>query len=210
MGAPMSTWNWHEVSLRPGKRQGCGKRQWVWGPGLLLGASLLALGCASAGPFGHAQLYTPLDVEESATQGSVPFDPSAARRKPETWKGRRVAAFGVITDIAKSNDAGTQRVLLSMRGLQPRNLCDGPDDETCRVTVTEKEFAQLWAVIPEGKVVPVRTPKDRLQPGSLLRVVGNLEPAPNDTDPPTVNADFARHWPLQMYVTTSARQSMRR
>lgn len=170
----------------------------------------VVVGCASAGPFGFAQMYTPLDVEDEATDGSVPFDPSATRRKPDTWRGRKVVAFGVVTDVVKSDQPGTQRVLLSVRGLQPRNLCDGPDDQTCRVTVTDTEFAKLWAVIPSAALEPQRTPPDPVQPGSLLRVVGKLQPSNNHVDPAQVDASFARHWPLQMYVTTSARESMRR
>lgn len=166
--------------------------------------------CSSPGPFGFAQLYSPLDVEEQATSGSVPFDPSAARRKPDAWRNRLVAAFGVVLETTKSQNPEATRVLLSVRGLQPRNLCDGPDDETCRVTVTDTEFAKLWAEIPLAKVAPQRNPPDRVQPGSLLRVVGKLEPAPDAAEPPLVHADFARHWPSQMYVTTSARESMRR
>lgn len=170
----------------------------------------MAVGCSSPGPFGFAQLYTPLDVEEDATGGSVPFDPSAARRKPDTWRNRVVATFGVVTEVTKSDVPDSQRVLLSVRGLQPRNLCDGPDDATCRVTVTDTEFAKLWAVVPNSVVVPKRSPPDRLQPGSLLRVVGKLQPAPNESDAPSIDVSFARHWPLQMYVTTAARESMRR
>jgi hypothetical protein len=170
----------------------------------------VVVGCSSPGPFGFAQLYTPLDVEDEATDGTVPFDPSAAGRKPEAWKNRLVVAFGVVTDVTKSDVPDTQRVLLSVRGLQPRNLCDGPDDQTCRVTVTDTEFAKLWAVIPNSAVVPKRSPPDPVQPGSLLRVVGKLQPANNDGEEASVNASFARHWPLQMYVTTSARESMRR
>jgi hypothetical protein len=168
------------------------------------------VGCSSPGPFGFAQLYTPLDIEHDATDGSVPFDPSAVRRKPDAWKNRLVVAFGVVEDVGTSDTPESTRVLLSVRGLQPRNLCDGPDDQTCRVTVTDTEFAKLWAQIPNASLVPKRTPPDPVQPGSLLRVVGKLAPASNDVDPPLVNASFARHWPLQMYVTTSARESMRR
>lgn len=143
-------------------------------------------------------------------EGSVPFDPSAARRKPEAWRGRRVAAFGVVVEVTKGDSDGTQRVQLSMRGLQPRNLCDGPDEESCRVTVTDTEFAKFWAVVPLGELVPKRSPPDPIQPGSLLRVIGQLELGPNEAEPPTVRATFARHWPLKTYVTTGSRESMRR
>lgn len=178
----------------------CGSAAWLG----------IAVGCSSPGPFGFAQLYTPLDVEAEATDGSVPFDPSGARRKPDAWRNRLVVAFGVVVDTTRSDVPDTQRVLLSVRGLQPRNLCDGPDDGSCRVTVTDTEFAKLWAVIPNAAVVPQRTPPDPVQPGSLLRVVGKLQPAPADAESASLNVSFARHWPLQMYVTTAARESMRR
>lgn len=181
---------------------------------LLRAAAVLLLGscagCSTPGPYGHSQVYSPLDAEEEATRGSVPFDPSAARRKPDVWRGRRVSTFGVVVQVNAGPTSGSSKALLSMRGLQPRNLCDGPDDESCRVTVTETEFAQVWAVIPVASVIPTATPPHPLQPGSLLRVVGKLEPANNDVDPPTIAVDLARHWPLQNYVTTGARESMRR
>lgn len=167
-------------------------------------------GCSTPGPYGHSQVYSPLDAEEEATRGSVPFDPSAVRRKPDVWRGRRVATFGVVVEVNAGPVPGTSKVLLSMRGLQPRNLCDGPDDESCRVTVTETEFSQLWAVVPLARVIPSTQPPHPLQPGSLLRVVGKVEPSSNDVDPPTISAELVRHWPLQNYVTTGARESMRR
>lgn len=166
--------------------------------------------CSTPGPYGYARVYSPLDAEEQATQGSVPLDPSAARRKPEAWRGRLVATFGVVTEVSPGTTADTRKVLLSMRGLQPRNLCDGPDDQTCRVTVTETEFAQVLAVLPTAALIPKSNPPDPVQPGSLLRVVGKLELAAVEGDPPTIHVNLARHWPMQTYVTTRARDSMRR
>jgi hypothetical protein len=172
---------------------------------------LLTLGaCSSPGPYGYAQLYSPLDAEEAATKDSVPYDPSAARRKPDTWKGRLVSTFGVVTEVKAGPDDGTRRVSLSIRGLQPRNLCAGPDSDTCRVTVTDTEFSVLWAVVPLEAVKPVATPPDPIQRGSLLRVVGTFVPSKDASEPPTIDVRFARHWPYQTYVTTGARESMRR
>jgi hypothetical protein len=174
---------------------------------------VLSLGlasCSAPGPYGYAQVYSPLDSEEEATKGSVPFDPSAATRKPDVWRGRLVSTFGIVTEVTPGASPDTRKVLLSMRGLQPRNLCDGPDDETCRVTVTDTEFARLWAVLPNAALVPKTTPPDPVQPGSLLRVVGKLEVSNVVSEPPTIHVTLARHWPLQTYVTTRARESMRR
>lgn len=172
---------------------------------------LLTLGaCSSPGPYGYAQLYSPLDAEEAATEDSVPYDPSAARRKPDTWKGRLVSTFGVVTEVQSGPNDGTRRVRLSMRGLQPRNLCAGPDDDTCRVTVTETEFSVVWAVVPLEALQPVITPPNPVQRGSLLRVVGKFVPSKDASELPTIDVHFARHWPYQTYVTTGARESMRR
>lgn len=168
----------------------------------------LLAACSSPGVYGFAPMYSPLPAEDEATNGSVPFDPSAARRKPDAWRDRRVVAFGVVVESAEGETPGSRRVLLSMRGLQPRNLCDGPSDDTCRVTVTDTEFSKVWAELSSATVLPVRTPPDPIQPGSLLRVVGNLQPASDEL--PLIKANFARHWPFQMYVTTAARESMRR
>lgn len=172
---------------------------------------LLTLGaCSSPGPYGYAPLYSQLDAEEAATKDSVPYDPSAARRKPDTWKGRLVSTFGVVTEVHAGPNDATRRVLLSMRGLQPRNLCGGPDDDTCRVTVTETEFSVVWGLVPLEAVQPVTTPPDPIQRGSLLRVVGKFVPSKDASEAPTLDVRFARHWPFQTYVTTGARESMRR
>jgi len=52
---------------------------------------------------------------------------------------------------------------------------------------------------------------DRVEVGSLLRIVGKLElPEESSQQLPTVRATFHRHWPAQHYVTTAARKYMRR
>jgi len=173
-----------------------------------LSAALLLSGCGSAGPYGHSQLYSPLDEETKATNGSVDFDPVMAKRSPEQWKGKTVSLFGVV--LARSpGSSGNTEVKLSVRTLEPRNLCDSSDEDSCRVTVSDREYAVVHALLH------LATEDDigelSLGPQSLVRVVGALS---DDVDPsdgePIVVAKYYRHWPRGYYVTTAARSLMRR
>src|SRR5215475_11394696 len=84
-----------------------------------LAMALLLSACSSAGPYGHSQLYSPLDAEENATKGAVDFDPVMAKRSPEQWKGKTISLFGVV--LARSpGSSGNTEAKLSVRTLEPR------------------------------------------------------------------------------------------
>lgn len=165
-------------------------------------------GCAGAGPWGAARDYSPLDAEAEASEGAKTFDPVMLGRFFKDWVGKPVSVFGVVEDF-KTDAGGEADLLLSVRVLQDRNLCQSAAEDTCKVTVSENEFATLNArvnLLPEELSGPVR-----LQRGSLLRVIG---PVAKATHPKTgnyvINAAYHRHWPTQYYVTTAAREFMLR
>jgi hypothetical protein len=169
-------------------------------------ASLSA--CGSAGPWGMSRKYTPLDAEVEAAHGAKDFDPVMLERFFETWAGKPVSVFGVVQEL--SVDAGGQAdLLLSVRGLQERNLCQSADESSCRVTVSDAEFAVVNArvnLLPEEK-----SGEHRLLRGALVRVIGPVAKAPHPQTGNTVLlGSYHRHWPAQYYVTTADREYMLR
>lgn len=186
-------------------------RAWLSVVALVVCAS--GVGCAGPGPYGYAQVYTPLDAESEAAHGSIPFDPSAVRRKAKQWKGRLVTAFAVVEQI-QPQKGNPQRLelVVTLRTLQARNLCQDADDASCRVTVSQQSFGVLRVFLTKDQVVPKGGEHpDVIQRGSLLRVIGTVTPPEQETDElPSIDATLVRHWPLQTYVTTAQRESMRR
>jgi hypothetical protein len=170
--------------------------------------SLTLGGCAGAGPWGAARNYEPLDAEASASEGAKTFDPVMLGRFFKDWVGKPVSVFGVVEDF-QADASGQADLLLSVRVLQDRNLCQSAAEDTCKVTVSENEFATLNTrinLLPEELSGPVR-----LQRGSLLRVIGPLAKAPHPkTGNYVINGAYHRHWPTQHYVTTAAREFMLR
>jgi hypothetical protein len=176
---------------------------------LLAPALLVALpSCASAGPYGHSQVYAPLGAEEAAVRGAVEYDPVMAKRSPDQWKGKTASLFGVVLSRTPGA-AGNAELKLSVRTLEPRNLCDSTDDDSCRVTVSDREHAVVHARLH------LTTEDDlgerSIGPRSLVRIVGTLT---DDVDPadgePVLKATYYRHWPRGFYVTTADRGMMRR
>jgi hypothetical protein len=170
-------------------------------------AVLLLTACSSAGPYGHSQIYSPLDEEESAAQGAADFDPVMAKRSPEKWKGKTVSLFGVV--VARTpGTGGNAEVKLSVRTLEPRNLCDSSDEDTCRVTVSDREHAVVHALLHLATEDDIG--EHSLGPQSLVRIVGTLSDAVDPADgEPILLAKYYRHWPRGFYVTTAARALMR-
>jgi hypothetical protein len=176
--------------------------------GLLLFLALLGLGCGSGGAYGYSRTYSPLGAEEAAAQGSEGYDPVMAHRLPDEWHKKQLNAFGVVLARSEGRD-GLTDLTLSLRRLAARNLCEAGDEDTCRVTVSDQELGRLHALVrlQQGDTVG----NERVQPRSLVRVVGKLEDQPNKEDGGDVLvASYYRHWPAAHYVTEQARSYMRR
>jgi hypothetical protein len=180
----------------------------------LLGPHLFALlatvalaGCHSAGPYGYSRVYAPLSDEEDAAEGAKDYDPVMIEREPATWKGQRLSVFGVVKQRGQA-PGGMAYLTLSVRTLATRNLCDQMDEDTCRVTVSDHEFAVLHAMVklhPEDDIG-----KDSVAAGSLVRVVGKLTEDVDKADgTPILRAGYYRHWPRNYYVTMADRDHMR-
>jgi hypothetical protein len=174
-------------------------RHWI------LALALLS-GCSSAGPYGYSRTYSPLDAEDDAAEGAKEYDPVMAERDKAEWRKSKVSVFGIVTKRAEG-EKGMAYVTLSVRTLEARNLCDELDEATCRVTVGEREFAVVHALL---KLEPSDDLGDKsLNRGSLVRVVGKLT---DEVDPedgtPVFKAEYYRHWPRNFFVTTASRPDM--
>jgi len=164
-------------------------------------------GCHSAGQYGYARVYAPLSDEEDAAEGAKEYDPVMLEREPANWRGQRVSVFGVVKQRSQA-PGGNAYLTLSVRTLATRNLCDQMDEDTCRVTVSDNEFAVLHATVnlrPDDALG-----KESLAAGSLVRVIGTLTDAVDKTDGMQVlKAGYYRHWPRNFYVTMADRDHMR-
>jgi len=175
------------------------------GHAFTLGAAAVLLGCSSPGPYGYARTYVPSDRENAAAVDARPLDLVMAQRRPDAWSAQPVSFYAVVSKV--QGKQGDRTVLtVSLRQLQKRNLCRAKAEDSCRVTVSEKVFGSL-----QVKLTLHPGSEEPIEPGSLLRVIGNIEMPPEGSDElPTVVATFYRHWPAQHYVTTAARKYMRR
>lgn len=169
--------------------------------------SLALLACHSAGPYGYARSYVPLSEEDDAAEGAKAYDPVMIERAPDTWRGQRVSIFGIVKQ-RKDAAGGNADLTLSVRTLATRNLCDEMDEDTCRVTVSDHEFAVVHAFAklrPEDALG-----KESLMPGSLVRVIGKLTDNVDKNDGGSIlQANYYRHWPRNFYVTMADRDHMK-
>jgi len=174
-------------------------------PLLALGFAVLS-GCSSAGPYGFSRTYSPLDAEEDAAEGAKEYDPVMAQRDKAEWKKNKISLFGIVNKRA-AGPGGTAYLTLSVRTLEIRNLCEELDEQTCRVTVGEREFAIVHALV---KLSPSDDIGEKsVNRGSLVRVLGKLT---DEVDPedgtPVLKGDYYRHWPRNFFVTTASRPDM--
>lgn len=170
--------------------------------------SFALLSCHSAGPYGHSKVYAKAGSEDGAVGANKEYDPLLAERAPAKLKGRPFWLFGVVTNRG-SGPGGAAYVALSLRSLQQRNLCETEDEDSCRVTVSEREMGRVHALLALSAEDDMG--QDSVGLGSLLRVVGSVT---EDLDPndgtPILRASYYRHWPRGAFVTTKASSFMKR
>ena len=170
--------------------------------------ALAAAGCHNAGLYGHAPHYVDLDEEKSAAASAKEYDPVMVQRQPDRWRQGNVALFGVV-ETRGVGPGGQAKLKLGVRRLEPRNLCETEtDDDSCRVTVSDRDFGEVWVLASlrgEDDIGP-----QSVGPRSLLRVVGSLgqDVSANDGTP-VLHATYYRHWPAFYYVTRASARDMR-
>jgi hypothetical protein len=168
----------------------------------------LIVSCRSAGPYGHSKIYSPLGDEEHAVSGSPQYDGLLAERSFDKVKGKSTWLFGVVTNRG-SGPGGAAYVALSLRTLQQRNLCDSDDEDTCRVTVSDREMGRVHVLLSLSADDDLG--EHSVGIGSLVRIEGSVT---SDIDPtdgtPIIRVSYYRHWPRGFYVTTKASGAMKR
>ena len=127
---------------------------------------------------------------------------------PDDWRSKPSSFFGVVTSRGSGSGGGAY-LTLSVRRLEPRNVCENRNDEdTCRVTVSDHDFGTAHAIVslvPEDDVG-----EHSLGIGSLVRVVGTFGQDIDATDgAPILRATYYRHWPRYFYVTKASARTMR-
>lgn len=171
-------------------------------------AALLTVSCRSAGPYGHSKVYSPLGDEEHAIEGNQQYDSLLAERSFDKVKGKSVWLFGVVTNRG-SGPGGAAYIAVSLRTLQLRNLCDSDDEDTCRVTVSDREMGRVHVLVSLSADDDLG--EHSVGIGSLVRVVGAVT---SDIDPidgtPIIRVNYYRHWPRGFYVTTKAAGALKR
>lgn len=173
-----------------------------------LAFALVLAGCGGAGPYGHAPTYAPLADEEQAISGARELDPVMFQRQPEEWQKTPISLFGIVTRRAPGPSGATE-IVLSVRRLEPRNLCENMrDDDSCRVTVSDREFGMVHVLVtlrPEDEVG-----EKSVGTGSLVRIVGRTSGELDAKDGTSVlRATYYRHWPRYFFVTKAAAREMR-
>jgi hypothetical protein len=129
---------------------------------------------------------------------STPYD-ATVQRPGAGGVERRISLFGVV-DGRAAGPGGQALLKLRVRALEPANQCARPgDDDSCRVTVSDKDFGVVWSL------VELRADDDvgprAVAPRSLLRIVGTVGQDVSPADgAPVVHALWYRHWPGQEYV----------
>ena len=177
----------------------------TWGACVI---SLSLLGCHSPGQYGHSRVYSPLGDEEDAQENAKDYDPIMAQRLPDQWKGKKVSLFGIVAR-RDAGQGGKAKLKLSVRTLEERNLCETAHEDSCRVTVSEREHAVVHALVTLSADDDLG--KKSVGPGSLVRIIGKIgDDVDADDGTPIVRASYYRHWPRNFYVTTAARADMRR
>jgi hypothetical protein len=167
----------------------------------LIAGAPWVVSCAGAGAQGHSPQYAEVSEERAASAGARDYDPVMAARQPEAWRKGTVTLFGIVESRA-AGPGGQALLRLSVRRLEPRNLCERPgNDDTCRVTVSDKDFGVVWAL------ASLRADDDlgphAVGQRSLVRVVGTLGQDVSPVDgSPVVHATYCRHFPPADYATS--------
>jgi hypothetical protein len=148
--------------------------------------------CRSGGPYGHSRVYAATSDETQAVLGKGELDPRTVQR------GRGYWAFGVVTHRAPG-PGGAAYLALSLRALHPQNHCPTHDEDSCRVTVSDRETGRAHAIVALASEDDLGERSVGL--GSLVRVAGSVSEDVDPTDgSPILRASFYRHWPRRFYA----------
>jgi hypothetical protein len=119
-----------------------------------------------------------------------------------------VVLFGVVEKRA-AGPGGQALLTLSVRRLELRNLCDNANDsDSCRVTVSDKDFGVVHALVSVHGDDDVGPRSVGLR--SLVRIVATIGQDSSPTDGGLIlHATWVRHWPAFFYVTRASAGALR-
>ena len=174
---------------------------------LALALALADLAACGGNPYGYAPEYVPLSDEEPYDEKGLPLSYEEVRRDPMSNQSRLIAWFGVVESVKPTGDR--QQIAMQLVFHQERHLCTDQFDSSCRVTISEKEGGPFTAVV---KLQPehVAEGRDRVGPGSLMKIYGHVATDYDERGGPIVNVEYYRHWPHGTYVNTRRAGNMRR
>lgn len=175
----------------------------------LLALVCAGLGCAGAGPYGHARSYVTSSDESSWAERATEPVYDDVRRMPDQHQNEVMSFFGVVTAVHRGRVGEPSRVAMQIRTHQERHLCEDESESSCRVTVNARDGG------PFTGIVTLRTDdmdgENQVQVNSLLRVFGTLVQGEYDEQGgPVLQVQHYRHWPRGEYVTTANAGALRR
>lgn len=182
---------------------------------IFITVALSFLGCG-AGPYGFARYYVPLDQEESYHEQSEAYTLGAVTARPQDYKGRLIGWFGVVKNVQATKD-GRSLIQLAFHKHKTRHLCEGETASTCRVTVNHRSTGSFSAAVMLSDT-DKKPGLDKVQPGTLMRVFGQIRCIEDDNGDPRCDrdkndnvilyCDYYRQWPARYYRTTRSANKM--
>ncbi len=167
---------------------------------------ILLAGCYNGGPYGYDQHYSPLDAEEEYFERASEAVYNDVRTDPEDFTGQLLSWFGIVEATETAGDATVVR--MAFRTHQARHLCRNEERESCRVTVSQASPGSFSARIE--LVSDDLQGRNRIAPGSLLRVYCNITGEFDTEGGPLLECEHYRHWPRGQWAHTGMRSEMRR
>ncbi|MBI5500749.1 MAG: hypothetical protein HY907_10945 [Deltaproteobacteria bacterium] len=173
-------------------------------PAILL---LAALGCGG-NPYGYARYYIPFGEEDTYAAAAIEPPYTDVVRDPGAFADETLGWFGVVREVLPQDD-GSVLVRMSQRPHVERHLCSARSEDSCRVTVSERD-AGPFSVRLRLRPGPDSEGENRVQWESLLKIYGRPGGDYDSTGGPLLDVDYYRHWPRGQYVDTTASPVMRR
>ena len=175
----------------------------------VIGTVAILLVACGGNRYGYAPEYAPYGDEDDYYEQARDLPYEDVRRNPAEVQNVLIGWFGLVREVTPvQGTAGRVRVRMDLRFHQPRHLCSGEFDDSCRVTISQKSggpFTVIMDLAPED-----RAGRDRVWAGSLLKVYGHALTEFDEDGGPVLQAKHYRHWPSGTYVTTGGAATMRR
>lgn len=181
---------------------------------LVFVAAVVALvgGCAGGHLYGYSRTYEPLSDEEAFAERAVPLSYEELKRDAHgfsEYTESLVSFWGTVVQVEGAAGQGEQvSVSLDQRYHQPRHQCASSSEDSCRVTISRRVGGPFTAslTVQPGH----RAGRDRISPGSLLRIYGHVESGLDSRGGLKFRVVYYRLFPGGTYVLAGRTDRMRR